>query len=268
MSESEKEIIKAGIEVVGKVAKDVYDDGIKPILKPTAEVIGIIPRTVKTIIAPFEKWLMCREYNLAEIEKILQEKLKNVNPENIVSPEPHIAVPALQYISYCMDNKELREMYANLLANSMNKVVKDGVHPSFVEIIKQLSPDEAKILKGIKNYAGVTIPIITLRYENSKGEGFDIVSNFSDIGEITNCEQPFEIEKYLNNLKRLGLIENYFLSALTDKKLYEPLKKHKHILEKMNVPDVYKKRGYSIVRINESFFNLNAFGKAFCSVCF
>ena len=82
---------------------------------------------------------------------MLELKLEKVSPELIEAPEPYIAVPAVQYISYCMNNEELRNMYANLLANSMNKVVKDGVHPGFVEIIKQLSPDEAKFLKYMGN---------------------------------------------------------------------------------------------------------------------
>lgn len=84
----------------------------------------------------------------------------------IESPDPHIAVPALQYISYCMDNDELRDMYANLLANSMNKVVKNGVHPGFVEIIKQLSPDEARLLKQFK--IETIVPTITVRLKMKK----------------------------------------------------------------------------------------------------
>ena len=35
-----------------------------------------------------------------------------------------------------MTNIELKEMYANLLANSMLSFTKYGVHPAFVEIIK------------------------------------------------------------------------------------------------------------------------------------
>ena len=149
-------------EATKEVAKDAYSDAVKPVVQPTGELVGLLPRAIKAALAPVEKWVLQREYNVAETKKLLEEKLSAVPPELIEAPEPHIAVPAIQYISYCMDNEDLRDMYANLLANSMNKVVKNGVHPGFVEIIKQLCPDEAKILKYIMHKE--TIPIITLTY--------------------------------------------------------------------------------------------------------
>lgn len=155
---SEQELMT---EYVKEVAKEVYQDAGKPIAKPTGELVGLIPRAIKAALLPIEKWIVDREYNLAETKKLLEQRLANISPEQIEAPEAHIAVPAFQYISYCMDNEELRNMYANLLASSMNKAVKDGVHPSFVEIIKQLCPDEAKILKHF--YKKVSIPVITLK---------------------------------------------------------------------------------------------------------
>lgn len=168
-------------EVAKEIAKDVYDDAGKSVIKPTGELLGLLARAIRAALSPIEKWVLQKEYNVAATKKILEEKLKDIPPELIEAPEPHIAVPALQYISYCMDNEELREMYANLLANSMNKVVRNGVHPGFVEIIKQLSPDEAKILRYFS--AHESVPTIIMRAENERHQGFDFVKNFSDIGE-------------------------------------------------------------------------------------
>lgn len=144
MDEQTGEIIK---EVGKEIAKDMYEDVGKPVLNPSGQAVGLIPRAIKAALLPIEKWILAREYNLKETEKILEKKLKNVKPEDILTPEPYIAVPTLQYISYCMDSNQLRNMYANLLASSMNKNTKNRVHPGFSEIIKQLSSDEAKILK-------------------------------------------------------------------------------------------------------------------------
>lgn len=114
-SDSAKDALK-------EIAKEAYQDGAKPVVKPMGELAALFPRTIKAALAPLERWVLQREYNIEEIKKLLEEKLKNVPPESIEPPETHIAVPALQYISYCMDNVELRDMYANLLASSMNKV--------------------------------------------------------------------------------------------------------------------------------------------------
>lgn len=263
MEEKEFDLAK---EVAIEVAKDVYADGAKPVIKPMGELIGLVPRAIKSAFLPLEKWVLNKEYNLAETKKLLELKLHDVAPELIESPEPHIAVPAIQYISYCMDNEELRDMYANLLANSMNKIVKDGVHPSFVEIIKQLCPDEAKVLKTI--YSQPTVPTITLRYVNEKGSGIIIVKDFSIIGETSKCENPYETEKYFDNLSRLGLIVGMGgLSSLTDKSLYEPLKNHSYITERMNVPQYYISSGLNSPKLEESFFSITSFGRSFCSIC-
>lgn len=259
-----KDIIGAISESNAEIVKEVYSDVAKPLVQPAGEVAGLIPRAVKAALAPLEKWILQREYNIAETKKLLEEKLKNVKPENITPPEAHVAVPALQYLSYCMDNEELRDMYANLLANSMNSVIKKGVHPGFVEIIKQLSPDEAKVMK----YFAKTpiVPTITVRYETSEGGYIDKVKNFSNIGELSGCEQPLDINLYFDNLIRLGLLEASHLSHLTDKKHYEPLKSHP-VIEAFSDQSIVTKNGYLKSTLEEGFMARTDFGEAFCNIC-
>ena len=219
---SEKDI---PTESLKEIAKEAYQDGGKAVVKPTGELLGLIPRTIKAALLPIEKWVIDREYNLAATQKLLQQKLKNIPPEQIVSPEAHIAVPAIQYISYCIDNDELRNMYANLLAKSMSSVMKNNVHPAFVEIIKQLCPDEAKIMKEL--YKKQSIPTISIRLEKESHKGIFIISNFSDIGNIAECEYPLEFAKYFDNLIRLGLLKQAPpLSELTPPQLYSNLFNH------------------------------------------
>lgn len=247
------------------IAKDVYADAAKPIVKPTGELIGLVPRAVKAALSPLEKWVLQKEYNIAETKKLLEDKLKDVSPENIQPPEAHIAVPAIQYISYCMDNDELRDMYANLLANSMNKVVKNGVHPGFVEIIKQLSPDEAKLLRYLSIHP--VVPTITLRRENKNHEGIDVVKNFSNIGELSGCENPFNVCMYFNNLVRLGVLKDFQgLSSLTQKSLYDPLKNHEYIIKRQNQVKKASDQ-YNNAQIEESYVSLTDYGVAFCNIC-
>ena len=96
-------------EVVKEISKDVYDDIISPVAKPTGTILGLIPRAIKAALSPLEKWILQKEYNISEIQRLLEEKLKNVSPELIGTPEPYIAVPAIQYISYCMDKHLLNK---------------------------------------------------------------------------------------------------------------------------------------------------------------
>lgn len=205
-----------------------------------------------------------RDEALNDVRQMITDKLQTIPAELIVAPAPRIVVPALQNASLT-EESEIREIYANLLASSMNSAVKNGVHPGFVEIIKQLSPDEAKIMKYI--YSHNTIPTITLRYEDDDGGGVDVVKNFSNIGELVGCEQPFEINKYFDNLTRLGLLENLGqLSSLTHKELYEPLKNHSFLVRKINNLEQYRPL-FTKTKMQESYIHISDFGKAFCSIC-
>ena len=260
-----KDIIEAVSESNAEIVKEIYNDAAKPIVQPTAEIAGLVPRAVRAALAPLEKWIIQKEYNIAETKKLLEEKLKDVKPDNIKPPEAHVAVPALQYLSYCMDNEELRDMYANLLANSMNSVIKKGVHPGFVEIIKQLSPDEAKVMKYFSSNR--TVPTITLRYERKSGDGIDVVKNFSIIGEIVGCEQPLDINMYFDNLIRLGLLKaSSTLSTLTNKELYDPLKSHP-VIEKYSNQKIFENSEFEKSAIVEGYMSLTDFGEAFCNIC-
>ena len=57
-------------EVVKEIAKDVYNDAGKSIVKPTGELFGLVPRAIKAALAPVEKWVLQREYNLGSDKKV------------------------------------------------------------------------------------------------------------------------------------------------------------------------------------------------------
>ena len=253
-------------EVIKDLIKETYNDVGKPVAKPLGKTLGLIPRAIKAALLPLEKWILQREYNLAETEKLLEEKLKNISPEQITTPEAYVAVPALQYLSYCMDNNELRDMYANLLANSMNNVVKNGVHPGFVEIIKQLCPDEAKVLKYV--FAEKSVPIISLRASNSSNSEIDVVKNFSNIGELACCEKPLFIGAYFNNLIRLGLLAQDVGRHFTNDKFYKPLEEHPNIVSAKNNIEEDKVWGeFNKAVVNKGIIRLTDYGNQFCEIC-
>lgn len=226
---NEKEILDATIEVAKEIAQDVYVDLIRPVAKPTGEILGLVPRAIKAALSPLEKLILQREYNIAEIRALLEEKLKNVSPDLIEAPEPYIAIPTMQHMSYCIDNSDLRNMYANLLASSMKKDIKDEVHPAYVEIIKQLCPDEARILQYLLVYN--TIPIVGVKYYFKNGSCGRFMQGFDVIAKFAKCEYPHNGRQYFDNLIRLGFIresnnpwffdEERFDKAIEDEKVQE-----------------------------------------------
>ena len=205
-----------------KLTGKIYDDLIQPSAKAIGETVALIPRAIKSALLPLEKWITNREYACKDIRRLLEAKMSNVAAENIVSPEPYIAVPAIQAISYCIDSEQLRNMFANLLAVAMNSTIRDKAHPAFVEIIKQLSPLDAQILKGVFERDG--IELVKIRYQK-KVPGCHLsdlpslqracIPNISPVGEtilthytlFENLDAlPDTVAASISNLERLGLI--------------------------------------------------------------
>jgi hypothetical protein len=67
---------------------------------------------------------------------------------------PKILFPLLEGVSW-EEDEEMHTMWASLLANATNSASTNNVRPSFIAILKQLAPDEARLLNWF--YAEVTV---------------------------------------------------------------------------------------------------------------
>ena len=200
-----------------------YDDVVHPSAEVVGEIISYIPRTIRLGLGKWQKWLVNGEESLNRTFEALRDKADKIPEERQCEPEPNIVVPAVSQISYCYDSDVLREMYANLLATSMDELEKSHVHPSFVGIIQQLTPDEAKLLKVLPQDTVTLVPVIDLRRVDESADGFTTVfRNLCLLGEGV-CEHPENGPAYLENLARLKLIEIPEDMHLTDDSRYAPL---------------------------------------------
>ena len=208
------------VQGVGKAidkVPDIYDDGLKPATKESGKVFALIPQTINAALAPLRQWIAQKEYNVAETEKLLAQKLEKVEYDKIVSPESYVAVPAIQAIAYSMNSEELRNLYANLLAKSMYIDTKELVHPSFVEIIRQMSPIDALIFKTIMGRA--VNPMINLIMKNEKGTFRTIVTNVTDI----NIASQELIGVSIDNLTKQNLLSVPEDGFYSDEKVYDSI---------------------------------------------
>ena len=251
-------------EGIGKAVEavpDIYKDGMQPATKESGKTLALIPQTINAALAPLRQWIAQKEYNVAETEKLLAMKLEKVGEENIVSPESYIAVPAIQAISYCMNSEELRNMYANLLAASMTADKKWDVHPSFVELIKQISPDEAKLLRKVSEKTD-SFPLIDVRIQTPSGGYITRLHNFTSIAEGV-CDRPENVFSYLDNLERLKIIDIPNMVRIDNDEVYKPLEEHIEIQNEMSkpLPD-----GYSW-KIERRKFEITQYGKQFIQTC-
>lgn len=137
------------LKLPNETINKIYDDIAHPSATETGKFISRIPRAINAAFSSLDCWILQREHNVQKTKILLEENLKNVEADKIVNPEPYVAVPAIQALSYSMDSDELRKMYANLLAKSIYSDTKSDVHPAFVEIIRNLSPLDCNVFECI-----------------------------------------------------------------------------------------------------------------------
>ncbi len=253
-----------------KTAPTLYEDSLQPTVQEVGKFVARIPRAINAAFSGLDKWILNKEYNVDETKKLLAQKLENVNPEKIVEPEPYVAVPAIQAISYSMNNEELRNLYANLLAKAMNSDTKDMVHPSFVEIIKQMSPIDSLILKEISQ--SKFLPLVDLDVKEYESTNLNIIPTIEKIAQRYSYPNVTYISftSYesilisLDNLLRLRLIEERFSlnqhipQSIQDSSSYITYKKE---LQNLMVSSNWK-YNESLHSVTLSFLGMN-----FCDIC-
>lgn len=247
-------------EGVGKAIETVpelYDDGLKSTVQESGDILALIPRTIKAALLPLRQWIAEREYKFAETAKLLEKKLEHVDEDKIVTPEPYVAVPAIQAISYSMNSEELRNLYANLLARAMNTDTKDLVHPSFVEIIKQMSPIDAKVFMAIMEREAN--PCINLQYQSDNNSYITIMTNITDLAIA-----PIQvIGLAIDNLIKQNLIEIPFDAYYIDDSLYTSIIQSEFYITQERLhpptPDGYKftymKKKINKTNLGTTFYN-------------
>ena len=269
MSDVVKEMmVESAKEASKELAKQVpINDLLQPFAKGIGNTFGTLAECVDALTIPLKRFSLRKKYDW-EAEKYVMEQqfekfkqLYNKEDLKLELPEPYVAVPAIEAMSYTIDNDEIRELFANLLISSMIAETKPFVHPAFSEIIKQLTPDEAKILKmiPIKQDFRPGEPIVDICYKKDNQEGnFTFFSNLGVIGFESECEYPKNISTYINNLCRLGVIEipSY---GLADTWRYKKITDSEFFAEVVSQLENYS--------IRNKMFRLTDLGVAFCNIC-
>ncbi|UJR54985.1 DUF4393 domain-containing protein [Dickeya zeae] len=241
----------------------VYQDLAQPAAQELGKSLHTVAQLVNVALAPVSACVWGYEKIKEFVDTKVAEKLKNINSEDIVSPAPNVAGPALEALKYTGYNETLSDMYASLLASSMNRNKVNNAHPSFVEIIKQLTPDEAKIISLFKKKESVIL-INLLVINKISGYVKPLVKNFSCFNFWECLDFPDLSFSYIDNLCRLGLLEIPEFTSLDKTEGYNYLQNHDFIKNKKKEIEL---------KVNDEFLFENgmimatSFGRQFISAC-
>lgn len=99
--------------------------------------------------------------------------LASVPPKDIQQPKPHIAVPIIETLKCAGVEENLSHLYANLLATSLDKATAYRTHPGFVDMIKNMCPDEGRIMRFLSTNS--YCPLINIRSVSQIDQSFQVV---------------------------------------------------------------------------------------------
>lgn len=259
----EKGLVGQVIEQSSGVLEKAYDDLAHPSAKSLGNTLSLVPRTIGVWLSKWEKWVINGEESIRLTAQAVQEKAKTIPEEKLTEPEPYVAIPAVQQLSYCYDSEELRELYANLLVSSMNIDTKYQVHPSFVDIIKQLSPLDAKALEVMKQGSSL-LPIVTVKLNFKENKTYnellvdyaiDLFPLFHDTGLLS---------ARLQNLDRLGIIKIRY------DQMVKPDNRYDVFYQDLMYKDLVATFGNiqnADISLSKGLIELTEFGKSFCKSC-
>lgn len=257
--------IEGTINAVTGLAKaiPVYEDALQPAAKEIGKALGTVAKTVNVALAPVSALVWGYDKIKDFVDTKVSEKLSNVKDEDIVSPPPNVAGPALESLKYTGSIEELKELYANLIASSMDKNTTHKAHPSFVEIIKQLSSDEAKLLVYFASSGSAPIVDIKNNRKDKSGGRYEY-RYFTNIGEKLKLENLGLNSSYWSNLIRLGLVDIPDNFQLIEEGIYDDIISHTAV--KSIVSNINKQEGRVAEIINTAVL-VTDLGRQFIDVC-
>lgn len=188
--------------------------------------------------------------------KIFKESIENKMSQNSSDKfqEPTLSIigPALEASKFYIEEEDIRNMFANLIAASMNSDFNNIIHHSFVEIIKQMNPLDAKILNSMITGAPLVdiIHVVNSSYlVHQKNFYFSSLVSESLSNSIS-----------IDNLIRLGLIVRQE-NELTDKSLYN------HFYNSETLRNLKIRNPKLNFQLKKTHLLLTNLGNAFKAVC-
>lgn len=196
-------VVQEALKLPGLLC-EVYGDLAKPGVRQVGKALDTVLGLGNTILWPItlanEKSRMSLEKNL----EAYRTKLEIVSEEKIVEVPPEVGVPIAEKLTYIRD-QGLADLYVNLLAKASIIETANQAHPSFVNVINNLSPDEAKFIQYFVDLENLIF--LAAKWVDKSTGIYNIAGDLLlSPARTESLTFPENIAAYLSNLSGLGLI--------------------------------------------------------------
>lgn len=194
-------------EKSGGLVKQVYSDAAGPAVREAGDVVR---RVVRLALAPLRGTLWTAE----RAEELLAQRVdawlsrRGVPEEQIQTPAPQVQAGVVLGVMLTGADSTLAELFAALLASSMDKRAARTAHPAFADVIRQMTGEDARVFASLP----MPDPYYLLHQgsparphtENSRVD--DENGAWSALGNASGVADLFEVREAFANLERVGLV--------------------------------------------------------------
>ena len=147
----DEDMIKKVVDIAHDT-KEIAKNAIEPASKNIGGALGTFTGFFANVVLYPLKCLNSKfEQKAIAFERKMQEKYNNIPEENRTNAPVNILGPMLESLKYNVDEEYLQNLYANLLATSMDKTKQQKVHPKYVATISSMNETDAKVFKYLYN---------------------------------------------------------------------------------------------------------------------
>lgn len=155
----------------------------------------------------------------------------------------------------------VRRRFDELIERS-TRVGDDAGLPAFLEVVAQLTPDEARILRHLGDTGPA--PVVDLQAVSIVGRGTrTVLPRQTMLADRAGCAHPEDVDAYLANLERLGIVEfrDEDLEGHEDYQLVIGTESYRSAARQYRDDRLWRARGL------RGSVHLTAFGTRFLAVC-
>lgn len=176
------------------------------IMKPVARVIGVN-----------------REYFDTTFPMDYAQSISEIPEANLQTPKASIAGPVFEGLGYSVDEPELKSMYLELLARASDDRAARTAHPSFVQVVRELTSEEAVYLSKYIGSEDQNYPIGEYRLQYHPGLSHVVLAtNVLDVRDDQGAPVEDEmLPTYVDNWVRLKLVSVSYESTISAADVYD-----------------------------------------------
>lgn len=196
--------MKEELEIVeklsnSKVVEKIYDDGLSSPVVEISKIGTDLVKSARLILAPLQIAAAFQD----RFEIFLKNLNNRVEAERQIQPPAELTSVCIERMKYIDLDNPLWEMFEELLIKAMSKETISQVHPSFGQIIGQLSPDEAFLIYELSKGEFLVTDQMDLDHKANRFMNHRVLSSTIPKAKLANPE-AFDI--YYSHLESLSLI--------------------------------------------------------------